>query len=300
MSTRVGETRGAGGTSEPSAEYLRRRLRIALAKARTAAGLTQKATADALDWSTSKVTRIEQGVVPVSPSDVRVLLAVYGMADADRVDELVSLARQAREAKSWAEYDDLISQPFRELIGQEQSAARIWKYEPLTVPGYFQTGAYTRALFAALGQVGSEADRRAEIRAKRQFILELDPGPEMNVVIGEAALVRPVGDTATMREQLNQLIDFSSRPNIRLFMLPFSAGAHPGMGEAFTVLQFDDEDVDDSLYLNDAERRSTSRDEPAEIDRYLQRYNLLQDMALATGTFEQHAAQILERLYSNG
>lgn len=71
------------------------------------------------------------------------------------------------------------------------------------------------------------------------------------------------------------------------------------MGDPFTVLQFDDEDADDSLYLADAERRSTSRDQPIEIDRYLKLFNRLQEMASATGTFEAHATRILDQLYNN-
>lgn len=282
----------------PSAEFLRRRLRLALVRARQEAGLTQKATSELLDWSVSKVVRIEQGAVPVAPSDVRVLLAVLGVTDEARVGELVQLARDAREAMGFSEYEDILSAPFRELIGQEGSASVIWMYEPLVVPGYFQTASYSRHLLEALGHVGDAAERRARLRERRQLILDVEPGPEIHVIIGEAALIRPAGGADTMREQLRHLVELGLHPRIHISMLPLSAGVHQGMGEPFTLLQFNDEQLDDSLYLEDAEKRTTSRDDPASLEKYLRLYNLLEEMATQSGPFDQLVNRIIKERYS--
>ena len=55
-------------------EVMRRRLRVALRQYRDAAELTQRAAAEALDWSVSKIIRIEQGAVGITPTDLRALL----------------------------------------------------------------------------------------------------------------------------------------------------------------------------------------------------------------------------------
>jgi hypothetical protein len=225
------------------------------------------------------------------------MLGLFGVTDEGRVESLVTLARDARDAKSWAEYDDIISSAFKEMIGQESAATSIWKYEPAVVPGYFQTGEYSRHLLTAVGHGPEEVSRRAEIRSKRQLILDLEQRPELNVIIGEAAFRRTVGDSAIMREQIKQLIEYSKRPGISLYMLPFSAGPHRGMGRAFTVLQFAGDDLDDSLYLEDAEKRSTSREDPQEVANYLQLFTDLEEMAERTGTLEEHATRILHELY---
>ena len=52
----------------------RRRLRIELRKARDTAGLKQAEVARAMDWSPSKLIRIESGQVSISTNDLKALL----------------------------------------------------------------------------------------------------------------------------------------------------------------------------------------------------------------------------------
>lgn len=40
-----------------------------------------------------------------------------------------------------------------------------------------------------------------------------------------------------MREQLGHLLELAKLPRVSLQALPFTAGAHPAMGTAFTILQ---------------------------------------------------------------
>ena len=79
----------------------KRRLRVALRQARVDAKMTQKVAADELVWSTSKIVRIEQGTVPATPTDVRAMLHLYRVTDESRIEDLVDLAKNAREDKGW-------------------------------------------------------------------------------------------------------------------------------------------------------------------------------------------------------
>src|SRR5688572_14514946 len=78
----------------------RRRLRHALRAARLSSRKTQKEVAEALDWSPSKVLRIEQGDNAISTTDLRALLALYETDEA-HATELVALARASRRP-GWA------------------------------------------------------------------------------------------------------------------------------------------------------------------------------------------------------
>jgi transcriptional regulator with XRE-family HTH domain len=55
----------------------RRRVRLAIREARDAAGLTQGEVAEATEWSHSKVIRIENGEVSISPNDLRPLFNYF-------------------------------------------------------------------------------------------------------------------------------------------------------------------------------------------------------------------------------
>src|SRR5215472_11588257 len=91
----------------PSPVVQRRRLRAALRRARDKAGLTQAQVAAEMNWSESKVIRIEGGSVGISTTDLKALLGCYQVDDPDRIDELVALARAARERSWWNQYRDV-------------------------------------------------------------------------------------------------------------------------------------------------------------------------------------------------
>jgi transcriptional regulator with XRE-family HTH domain len=278
-------------------EVKRRRLRTALRQARADKGMTQKAAADALVWSVSKIVRIEQGTVPVTPSDVRVMLQLYSITDELRINELVDLAKEAREDKGWRTFSDVLSLESLELFGNESAAKVIYKYEASVIPGLFQTQEYARALLRALGNSEEQIDRRLEVRTQRQRLLDSPRRPELNFILGETALMRPAGGEDVMREQLAHLLELAKMEDTSVLLLPLSAGAHRGMGGAFTVLQFDDPLLPDLLYLENAERESVSRDEDGEIRRYLELFVELQNMAGKYGPLEENIKRILRERY---
>lgn len=74
----------------------RQRLRTELRNERKLVRLTQKEVARAMDWSPSKLFRIETGVVSISVTDLRALLTYYNIKDQRRTEELVNLARAVR------------------------------------------------------------------------------------------------------------------------------------------------------------------------------------------------------------
>jgi len=246
-----------GAKKTETVEVKKRRLRVALRQARAAATMTQKAAAERLVWSTSKIVRIEQGTVPVTPTDVRALLHLYRVADESRIEELVELAKDAREDKGWSAFSDVLSPAALELFGNEPAAKVIYKYEPSVVPGLFQTQEYARSLLKVLGNSEEQIDRRLEVRAQRQRMLDRPVHPDLNFILGEAALGRPVGGEDVMREQIAHLLELTKVDGISVLLLPLSAGAHRGMGGAFTVLQFDDPLLSDLLYLE--KRRARER-----------------------------------------
>ncbi len=297
----VGSTPELNSSSSESelaeGEFLRIRLRDSLRGLRKDAGLTQSATADRLDWSTSKVVRIENGDVPVAPSDVSVMLSTFGVDDEDITEELVQLARDARAAKKWAEYDDVVSPALKDMIAREARASSIRKFEPSVIPGYFQTSAYSSALLTHLGYSKDDANRRIEIRIKRQQVIDLNDHPDMHVIIGEAALIRAVGGADTMRDQIAKLAELSRQSAANLYLLPFSAGAHPAMDSAFTVVRFNGTTVENSLYLFDAFEHSTS---PEDVEEYLELFDFLRDLAEGAASFEEQIQRIAEELYSSG
>lgn len=74
-------------------------LCTALRDARIAADLTQAEVAAALDWSPSKVIRIESGAVGVSFTDLHALIGLYRIKDQAAVERMVSESRARRQRR---------------------------------------------------------------------------------------------------------------------------------------------------------------------------------------------------------
>jgi transcriptional regulator with XRE-family HTH domain len=272
-------------------EVKRRRLKAALRHEREAAGLTQKQVSDALDWSISKIIRIEAGAVGLSATDLRVLISLYKVTDVKRQTQLFELARGSTK-QSWSEYSDVYSAVARSLFGYEAAAKIIYKYEPTFIPGLFQTAKYARALLSGEGRSDQETERIVSGRLARQHILDQAIRPELAFIVGEAAVSRPVGGRGVMLHQLEQLKALAARQGITLQMLPFSVGAHPRMGEAFTILEFADDDLDDVIYLENAGRESVGQEDPELIAEYRRDFVAIQELATPSNEF----AKVIDRV----
>lgn len=225
----------------------RRRLSIELKKLREAKGLTCAKVGESLDWSGSKVNRMETGTGRVQPSDVEVLCRLYDTTDEVR-EFLKSLARDSKRRGWWHEFGSGIPEWFDIYIGLEQEASSIRQYQCELVPGLLQLEAYTAQLMRGGTYMPESAVERAvRVRMERQALLTYPDGPDAWFVVNEAALRNVVGDPTVMQDQLERLVKSVELPKVTLQVLPMDAGSRPATG-AFTMLGFPDPDDPDLVY----------------------------------------------------
>jgi transcriptional regulator with XRE-family HTH domain len=252
---------------------LRQRLRQAIRGYRSLAGMSQRDVARAMDWSLSKVNRIESGTVAVSTNDLRALLTYFGIADAGTVNELVTLAKVSKRP-SWCEDRDNAGSIEAAYLAHEASASVIRQYEPALVPGLLQTREYMRAVFAeARLEEGDRLERLVEARLQRQQVLDRAEPPALFFILDEAVLRRQVGDPGTMPQQLEQLAQLGARKNISIQIVPFARGAYVGLLGPFVVLE--DADHDSVLYL-EAHAEPLIKDDAEVISRYFDHFQQLE------------------------
>jgi len=223
----------------------RRRLAAELRRLRADAGLSIEDIAGKLKWPGSKVSRIENRQVGVSPRDLRKLLDLYDVEDHDYREELLEMCRRATERGWWQSYSGVVvPRLYANLIGLEAEAATIRSYEPELIPGLLQTADYARAVIRSgrPSDTTGEIERRVEVRLERQEVLMRTdpPPPKVSVVLNEGVLARRVGGPEVMRAQIEHLMRERDRANIIVQILPFSSGEHPAMLGPFYMLTFID------------------------------------------------------------
>ena len=228
----------------------RRRLGAELRRYRDAAGVTIDVVADRLGCSASKVSRIETGHTSATPRDVKDMLDIYGV-DGGETEELVQIAREARQKGWWHPFSTVLTGAY---VGLEAAARAIRAYEQQVVPGLLQTDKYAMAMIRAarLGDTDQEIEQRVRVRMARQALLIQDDPIDLQVVLDEAVVSRPVGGDEVMRDQLHRLVEAARLPNVTLQILPFAAGAHAGMDGTFAILDFPDAEDPNVVFAENA------------------------------------------------
>ncbi|GAB3474536.1 helix-turn-helix domain-containing protein [Nocardiopsis coralliicola] len=215
----------------------RRTLARLMREARKNAGLKGGTAAQQAGLTAPTLSKYERAEHPWPPAVVYQLSDLYGLPPNDR-DTLVELAKQP-PLGAWA---TATPEWFSPYVGAESEATEIALYHDALVPGLFQVADYARALISAAPRPPSaaELEERVSVRMRRQQRLQGDAPLRCRAVVNEAALHRAVGDTNTMRRQLQHLLDVSEYEGVELRVLPFSVGAHAASEGSFVYLRFPD------------------------------------------------------------
>ncbi|MEV6447004.1 helix-turn-helix transcriptional regulator [Amycolatopsis sp. NPDC051716] len=262
-----------------------RRLRGELRQARSQAGLTQRGVAEELDWSTSKVIRIETGAVGVSSTDLRALLQLYGVTDPARVAELVEMAKAARRKAWWDDYRDSFNAKLVNFVASEAEAVGIRHFQSLIVPGALQTADYARAVLKDFGASDPDlVERAVKMRLTRQAGIVAENGPSATFVLDEPVLLRQVGGPEVMRAQLEHLRELDRLERISIRVRPFDAGVRDGMQVSFTIFDFDD-GPEHLVYVNQPGETVTVKSDTDEVCHYIDLFTDLDERASALSEF---------------
>jgi transcriptional regulator with XRE-family HTH domain len=229
---------GLSTTDSPAAA--RRRLRFALRAARETANLTQAEVAEQLEWSVSKVNRIENGDVTISATDLRALMALLGVTDRDTVDRLTTWARTARRRGWWDDpaFRAHLTPAMRQLIQYEAEATAIRCFQPTIVPGALQTPTYAQAILDFWTDIPDEtrAARHAIRAERRQKIFHGPDRPIYLLLLDESVVDRPVGGAAVMAEQMRSVLTMARNGDLIVRIVPMIRSAMIGLAGNFTII----------------------------------------------------------------
>jgi transcriptional regulator with XRE-family HTH domain len=257
-----------------------RRLAAELRRLRESAGLTQEDVSERTGKDRSTLYRLENAQQRPQRSTLIQLLDLYGTGQ-ERRAELLALLREAGQ-RGWMQLDRSdLREIYADYISFESEARSVSDYESLFIPGLLQTEDYARAVIrGALPEATEEqVESRVTARMERQGLLTRDSPLQLWAIMDEAAARRIVGGPAVMREQLARLRDTAALPNVTVQVIPYDAGAHPGMPGSFIVLEFPDP-ADQSLVYIDSMAGDLFLDAGMEVRRYILIFGHLRAAAL--------------------
>ncbi|MEU6927755.1 helix-turn-helix transcriptional regulator [Streptomyces sp. 2RAF24] len=184
-------------------------------KMRLRKGLTQEREGALMGYTGAAISAMERFVHPVSDEMLAQLERVLG--------DGLGIFEELRVPVSL----EKLPEQFRNYSQIEQKARALWLYANHVAHGLFQTEAYMRALIAG-GYPEPTPERVEELvigRMARKALFDRTPTCEIELVLDESVLLRPIGSEELMREQLLYLAECARRRNVNLQVLPLDAGS---------------------------------------------------------------------------
>lgn len=274
-------------------------LRSELVRLRKESGLTQEHVAKSLDWSPSKLIRVEGGRSAITKVDLDALLGKYGVTSESSRDRLQALNRGARERPWWAVYRDDIYSGYLDYVGYEAGAAFIRSFQSGYIPGLLQTTEYAEVLTAnSVDAVQGAMVIKLRMQRQAELVRRSQP-PRQYYVVDEAVVRRHVGikqDPAIMPTQLRYIADMSESTDlVTVRVIPFGVGAHVGLTGPFTLLEFEG-GLGDLLYLEGGRGSSLISGDDARIAEYADDFETLLEDALPAGDSVEFLRAVAEEM----
>jgi transcriptional regulator with XRE-family HTH domain len=259
---------GRSGGSAPT--VLRMVLGRRLRQLREQAGVSFDEAARAIEVTPLTVRRMEKAEVGLRIPYVRELLRIYGVG-AQEIDDFLAMARKANQPGWWYKYRDVLPDWFSAYVSLESEATVIRVYEPHYVPGLLQTHDYTTALMRVgfPSESDEEIERRVALRMRRQELLSKPESPALWAILEETVLRRPVGGREVMRAQVDRLVEALDLPRVRIQIMRYATGAHPGAFGPFHYFRFGFTELPDVVYTESL-AGAVYVDQPDDVVSYLE------------------------------
>ncbi|BCJ52794.1 hypothetical protein Asp14428_42690 [Actinoplanes sp. NBRC 14428] len=273
----------------------RRRVRLVLREAREAAGFTQQDVAEQMEWSLSKVIRIENGDVTIAPNDLRPLLTYLNVKDRAQVADLLATAKIARtrQRQAWyqkPEFREHLTDGLRRLIEYETEALSVHSYSVFHIPGTLQLPSYSRALINMWRDEMTDEQREYRLEARRlrhEAVLQRIGSLRMTALLDESVFMRAVGGPEIFAEQLEEILRLEEQDLVKIRMFPFTADAALSYNAGFDIvfLGSEDEETEAGDKVNAVMYRETGTsdeivEDKAVTTRHFDRYRKLWEAAI--------------------
>jgi transcriptional regulator with XRE-family HTH domain len=261
-----------------------------LRRLRSDAGLSGPAAAAlAADISQSSISRYERGLFVPGVEQATELARVYGASQEDR-RRLLQMVRDLRENTTQSARVVMKRGGLQERIERiEESSIHLRTFQPLIVPGLFQTESYHRMVFAAGDDMAADVQAsESATRTKRQKALS-DGRHEVTVVIPEGALRWSLGGADVMVEQLERIVDRSRLAGVRVGVIPWSRAVDLAPTHGFDLF-------DERAALVGIETAATFLTNPADVAAYVKLFGELEALAVFGDEARSVVADVIDDL----
>lgn len=267
-----------------------RRLAALLFEMRENVGLSKEEVSGRTGINVTTLYRIEAAQARPQRRTLMALLELYAVDD-ERRKYALDLLIDAQKPGMSRPWEANLTEVYAAYINFESEALSARHYQTSFIPGLLQTPQYAMAVIdTSMPKVEAAVmESRTQARMNRAAVLTKHDPLELWVVMDEAAIRRVVGGQETMGGQLEKLLEMSKQKNVLLQILPFEAGAHPGMAGSFTLLDFRDPNDPELVYVE-----GIAGDELVEGHAEVRRFGVIFDQLRAMALSPRDSVALIE------
>jgi transcriptional regulator with XRE-family HTH domain len=262
----------------------RRAIATALRELRDESGKNLNDVAQALDFSTSKLSRLENAQGRPMRRDVKDLVRYYGIDGTPQGRRLLRWAERAQRPGWWTNFDDEVIEGLDAHLAYEVDAVVERVYTLPFVPILLQTLDYAQAVYRDMeGRSEAQIEQLLEVRLQRQAALRHREGLEplkLIAVTHESTLRQVVGSPAVMLHQLDKLAERSAADNITLRVFPFTARPAFSMTCMYAYFEYTDAGESDIVHV-ETHAGFFSVENPQQVKRYRAAHEALMRASLS-------------------
>ena len=231
----------------------RRAIANAVKKLREDRGKLLTEVSRDVSLSTSKLSRLENAQGKPNPSDISHLIRYYQIEGTQLAVRLDRWVKDAQRPGWWTNYDEQVIGGLDAHLAYEVDAAVARVYTIPFLPVLLQTLDYSRAVYRDMeGRPEPEIRELLAVRLRRQEALRRRENLEplrLIAVTHESTLHQRVGSADIMREQLDELVERSTDPNVTLRVLPYSAKPVFSMTCMYALFEYKDVGESDIVHI---------------------------------------------------
>ncbi|MGH3646714.1 MAG: helix-turn-helix domain-containing protein [Micromonosporaceae bacterium] len=259
-----------------SAAEARRELGARLRQLRKSAGLTGREIAVATGQHVTRVSRVENGLQPPTEHNIRDWCRACGAED--QIRDLIATASSVEFA--YQEWTRLSRAGMRRLGDTSSIAAyrrtRTFRiYEPIVMPGIFQTATYIRRMLSfwyAFLNAPDDTEATVAMKMERSAVA-LSPSKRIAVVLGEQAIRTRRGTPEEHRDQLTHLLSQMRLPFVSVGIIPANVQRYAVATIGFWIF-------DKNLVALETPTAAIRVTRPQEIAQYVAMFDKLQAEAV--------------------
>lgn len=229
-------------TMESTPSRNQERLRSELRRLRESKGFSGQRLGDLLQWSQSKVSKIEHGRTRPSVEDVEAWARVCDAPPALATELAVLAESLATETRAWgSSRHGTLATRNRQIAESERNTTHLQNFQPAVISGLLQTADYARRVISMLDVTDTrDVAAAVTVRMERQTIL-YDQTKRFEFLLTEGTLRWRPGPPSLMLAQLDRLMSISTLPNVVVGVLPFSGEAVALHTNGFTIFDVPDD-----------------------------------------------------------